>query len=315
MCQTPPEQRQCKLCHKLGHTSFTCAMYRSHWVPLQKPASSHPPNPRPLLITAAQRGALKLSYSAIVATGAPQTAAATQPASLPALPLQSAAHFPPLQPTAGPPVSPPPPSASRPAPPLAASAPPGQSSPSSAIDLPALAATVNSLVELMKELVPALRQINAMTAEMAQLRAESSQLRAESSQLNQRFQLMQDAHAGLLKQAAIALPQQQPTPRPAAGLYSTAAAMEMDSSADHQQQTQQRAPSSSSSAAIAPAAAQLHEARPYSISSYGSGNINVGPVTHGLAAPAPPAPHPLSAHQPAGLLAQQPASPPTYQQQ
>jgi hypothetical protein len=153
VCQTPPEQRHCKLCNKQGHTSFACAQYRSRWTPLAKPSASKPPNPRPLYIAASQRGA---TWSSVVA--GPPAAAAQQPPPAPALPLHSAAHFPPLPSAAAAPGSPAPSTASLPA-------SPAPSSPQSPSPLPAAADQLSLIASVVGAVVAQLMpQLNSMFA-------------------------------------------------------------------------------------------------------------------------------------------------------
>jgi hypothetical protein len=92
-CDTPPSQQVCKVCTLRGHTSFSCGAYRTTWVPLTPPPSTHAPNPRPLAIIAQQRGLPPPSWSA-VASGAPlppppshaPPPSSTDPSAFPALP-------------------------------------------------------------------------------------------------------------------------------------------------------------------------------------------------------------------------------------
>jgi hypothetical protein len=66
-CFTPPSLQTCRLCDATGHTSFRCPRYKATWVPLSAPPSTRPPNPRPLLLVANQRGT---SWSSVAAGNA-----------------------------------------------------------------------------------------------------------------------------------------------------------------------------------------------------------------------------------------------------
>jgi hypothetical protein len=70
-CHTPPSLQSCKLCDETGHTSFRCTRYKTSWVPLSVPASTLPPNLRPLTLIAQQRGLAPPSWSSMVARTAP----------------------------------------------------------------------------------------------------------------------------------------------------------------------------------------------------------------------------------------------------
>lgn len=70
-CHTPPSQQACRICNESGHTSFHCPSYKTSWVPLSPPLSTHAPNPRPLALIAQQRGLPPPSWSAVAAGANP----------------------------------------------------------------------------------------------------------------------------------------------------------------------------------------------------------------------------------------------------
>ena len=322
-CQTPPEQRHCKLCSQRGHTSFTCGQYRSSWATLEKPAVTRPPNPRPQFIAATLRGC---SWSAVAAAGSYNQAAAAA-ASAPAAQLYSAAHFPPLSSAPGLPPSPPPSTASPP--------PSPQSSTSSSSPAPLrlceadrLQITADILSQLQsqqaKQTADAVTQ--ALRLYSQQQDASRAAERAQQEGFNkQMLSMMMDIRMG------------QQSPAAASYGHSISAAMMSAPSASPAQQLLQPQPQpypqapatnsafatpSASSPSSQPARGFGPETTPqYVYNNTGPGlqfsSVNMQlPPSSSPAHPAGPPPHSsLSAPQSAGLTnAQHQASPPHYQQ-
>jgi hypothetical protein len=290
VCQTPPEQRHCKLCGKQGHTSFVCSQYRSHWAPLNKPPASKPVNPRPLYIAASQRG---VPWSSVV-TGPPP---APQPAPTPALPLHSLLHFPSL-PSGHAPPSPTPSTASPPASP-ASSPPPSPTSPPAAVDQQALLANV--IAAVLAQLTP---HLISLADTMAKLTARTDALYAE----------LQEERATRQKQHPFPLPQ------PPAH-WSAAPPAPIDVHMADTQPAAQLDPqrSTASASPTAPAAPQTqHHGYQIQFVNQGSSIINNGPAPTFPSSALPTvlaSSLPSPALQPAGLTsAQQPAPPPNYHQ-
>ena len=77
-CHTPPDDQHCKLCKAKGHTTWRCPEYESTWVPLPRPATILPPNPRPLAVVAQQKG-LPFSWANVAASRPPPGASSTAP--------------------------------------------------------------------------------------------------------------------------------------------------------------------------------------------------------------------------------------------
>jgi hypothetical protein len=303
-CQTPPEQRHCKLCNKQGHTSFSCAQYRSHWVPLAKPSASVPANPRPLYLAASQRG---VSWSSIVSR--PSPAAAQQQAPAPALQLYSPAHFPPL-PSAPAALSSPAPSTASPPHSPAPSSPHSPSSPAALDQQTLISIAAAVMVQLLPHLSSALSPMitAAVTAEVAKITAHTNAILEE----------LLEERAARLKTPPFPLPRSQSWVPPTRPLC-----VYMADTQPSPQTDLQRGPARAVDPAPAPAPAlptlPQHQPIQQIIVGHNAGSLawNTTPPPTASSAPplSQPAAHPPTALQHAGLqAAQQQAPPPHYHQ-
>ena len=171
-CHTPHELMICKVCNEPGHTSFRCPQYRTSWVPLTAPPSSHAPNPRPLALIAQQCGRPRPSWSDVASTA---DGPRTTPSPHPAAPALADPHAFPALPGSRTPADPAaytdtaPPSPSSPSPPPSPTSPPS-----------AELAELKAIVAMQQRSLQALQALHQQSVQrlQASLEANTQRVRA-----------------------------------------------------------------------------------------------------------------------------------------